>query len=128
MYKDIATLVLRIAFGGLMLTHGYPKLIKLFSRPFSELSFPDPLGVGPGISLILTVTAEFVFALLVLAGFRTRLASIPLLLTMFVAAFIVHAGDPLRDREMALLYLAGYTVIAFIGGGSYSIDGILKRK
>lgn len=128
MLKDITTLVMRIAFGGLMLTHGYPKLVKLFSQSFGDISFPDPLGLGPGLSLVLTVFSEFVLAIFVLIGFRTRLASIPLIFTMLVAAFLVHAGDSLRDREMALLYLAGYTALAFMGGGQYSLDGILKKS
>lgn len=128
MNRDFATLILRLAFGGLMLTHGYPKLIKLFTTPFSEITFADPLGIGPAFSLILTVLSEFVLAAFVLIGFRTRLASIPLAFTMVVAALIVHAGDSIRDREMALIYMAGFLAIALLGGGSYSLDGYLKKK
>lgn len=128
MYKDFATLILRVAFGGLMLTHGYPKLIKLFSTPFTELTFSDPLGIGSGMSLIFTVLAEFVLAIMVLVGYKTRLASIPLVFTMAVAALIIHAGDPISSREKALLYLAGFLVIALIGGGSYSLDSYLKKR
>lgn len=128
MYKDFATLFLRIAFGGLMLTHGYPKMIKLFSTPFSEVAFPDPLGIGAGLSLIFTVLAEFVLAAMILIGFKTKLASIPLAFTMAVAALVVHAGDPVASREKAILYLAGFLVLSLIGGGSFSLDGYLKKK
>ena len=125
---DLLKLLLRVTFGGLMLLHGYPKLVKLFSNPLSEISFADPLGLGPAISLILTVLAEFVFAIFVLLGFKTRLATYPLIFTMAIAAFVVHAGDPLGDREMALLYITGFITIAAVGGGRYSIDGLLGRK
>ena len=38
-------------------------------------------------------------------GLGTRLASIPLMITMFVAAYISHVVDPFGRKEMALLYL-----------------------
>lgn len=126
--QDILTLLLRLAFGGLMLLHGVPKLMKLFNTPFSDISFADPLGFGPGISLVLTVLAEFVFAIFILVGFRTRLATFPLIFTMAVAALIVHAGDSLKDREMALLYLVGYIAIAILGSGKYSLDSWMGKK
>lgn len=125
---DLLKLLLRLAFGGLMLLHGYPKLVKLFSHPLAEVSFADPLGVGPAISLILTVIAEFLLAIFVLIGFRTRLATYPLIFTMTVAALIVHAGDPLKDRELAILFLVGYIAIAILGAGKYSLDALMGKK
>ena len=126
--QDLVKLLLRMAFGGLMLLHGIPKLTKLFATPFGDISFADPFGFGPGISLILTVLAEFLCAIFVLAGFRTRYATFPLIFTMAVAALVVHAGDPLKDREMALLYLTGYIAIAFLGGGKYSLDSLMGKN
>jgi putative oxidoreductase len=124
--NDLALLILRLFFGGLMLTHGYPKLLKLFNSPFSDLSFPDPLGVGPGISLLMTLFAEIICVLFIIVGYRVRLFALPLIFVMLVAALIVHAGDPLRDREMALLYLAGYTAIALLGSGKYTIFALRR--
>ncbi len=126
--QDFLQLLLRLAFGGLMLLHGIPKLGKLFSTPFSEISFADPLGFGSGVSLVLTVLAEFICAIFVMVGFRTRIATIPLIFTMTVAALFVHAGDPLKDREMALLYLTGYIAIAILGGGKYSLDKLMGKS
>ncbi len=59
---------------------------------------------------------------LVIIGFKTRLAAIPVIITMAVAAFIVHAADPLGTKEMAILYLIAFTVIALLGAGKYSVD------
>ena len=126
--QDILKLLLRAAFGGLMLLHGYPKLLKLFSQPWSQITFADPLGLSPAISLIFTVLAEFLFAIFILIGFRTRLSTIPLIFTMAIAALVVHAGDPLGDREMALLYLTGYIAIAILDGGKYTVDTLMGRK
>jgi putative oxidoreductase len=41
---------------------------------------------------------------------------------MIVAAFIVHFDDPFKNKELALLYLAGFLIIFIIGPGKYSLD------
>jgi len=117
--RDYALLIARIAFGGLMMTHGLPKLIKIIE---GDWGFADPLGIGAVPSLILTVFAEFFCSLGLVIGWKTRLCAIPLIFTMIVAAFIVHSSDPLADKELALLYLAGYAVLAIMGAGRISID------
>ena len=117
--KDWAALLLRIIGGGFMLTHGIPKFMKLIS---GDLSFGNPIGIGEEASLILTILAEFVCAILILIGYKTRLAAIPLIITMLVAAFIVHGSDPFGEKEMALIYLIIYSAIYALGPGKYSID------
>ncbi len=118
-------LILRIIGGGLMLVHGIPKLMKLVGGDFT---FANPIGIGPEASLILTVFAEFICALFVLVGFRTRLTTIPLMVTMIVAAFVVHAGDPFQKKEMAILYFGIYLATFFMGSGKYSLDNFLDSK
>ena len=122
---DLGKLILRVIGGGFMLTHGIPKLMKLLS---GNLSFGDPIGVGPEISLGLTVFAEFICALMILVGFKSKWATIPLMITMLVAAFIVHGTDPFGKKELALLYFAIYTGIFFLGSGKYSIDNLLNKR
>ena len=116
---NIGLLLLRIGFGGMMLTHGIPKLLKMLSGDFA---FGDPIGIGEPASLVLAVLGEVIFPILVIIGFKTRLSAIPVIITMAVAAFIVHAADPLGTKEMAILYLFGFTVIALLGAGKYSVD------
>ncbi|MEE9372028.1 MAG: DoxX family protein [Saprospiraceae bacterium] len=125
MNADWVALILRIIGGGFMLTHGYPKLMKLLS---GDLEFGDPIGLGVGPSLFLTVFAEFFCGLLLLLGLGTRLASIPLFITMFVASFIVHGNDAFGIKEKALMYLLIYLALFLFGGGKYSIDNLIKRK
>ena len=122
---DLGLLIARLFSGGFMLTHGWPKLQKIFAGDFG---FANPLGLGPEVSLILTVFAEFVCAILVLVGFRAKLATIPLMFTMLVAAFIIHWTDPIGKKEFPLLYFAFYAVIFLLGSGKYSIDGMLKKS
>lgn len=118
-FTDLALAILRIGFSGMMLTHGIPKL-NMLADPSD---FPDPLGVSPTISLILTLIAEVLAPIFVIIGFKTKLATIPVAITMFVAAFIIHGSDPWAKKEMALLYLIAFVVIFLAGPGRYAIDG-----
>lgn len=118
--------ILRISAGGFMLTHGYPKLIRLFES--GEIKFGDPIGIGPAASLGLAVFAEFFCSILVGLGLYTRLATIPLIITMLVAAFIAHGDDPFGRKELALMYILVYVTLLVFGGGKYSIDKWISGK
>ena len=118
-------LLLRLAAGSFMLTHGFPKLQRLLS---GEMKFGDPLGLGPEVSLVMVVFAEFVCSILIMLGLGTRLAAVPLIVTMAVAAFIAHADDPFNRKEMALLYLVIFLVLLITGSGKYSVDRLIGRK
>jgi len=122
---SIGLLILRLGFGGFMLAaHGWPKLVG-----FSEKagSFPDPIGVGSPASLALAVFSEVVCALLVMIGLTTRLALIPLIITMGVAFFIIHGEDPFQRKELAMMYLVAYVAMMFPGPGVFSVDARLAR-
>lgn len=116
---NIGLLFLRVAASGMLMTHGIPKLFKLFS---GDMSFADPIGIGEPASLILAVFGEVVFPILIIIGVRTRLAAIPVMITMAVATFIVHANDAFVVKELSALYLVAFTSIALLGPGRYSID------
>jgi putative oxidoreductase len=123
---DIGLLILRVSFGGMMLVaHGWGKLVG-----FAELSqkFPDPIGVGSTLSLSLAVGAEVFCALAIVLGLFTRLAAIPLIVTMLVAAFVIHADDPWAKKEFALLYLLPFLSLVFTGAGKYSLDAFLAKR
>ncbi len=123
---DFALLLLRLAFGGFMIYgHGWPKLMRLFGG--AEIKFMDFLGLGPTVSLALAVFAEVLCALLVMAGAYTRLASIPLIFTMGVAAFVANAGEPFVEMEKALLFMVGFIATAIAGAGWYSVDTKFRK-
>ena len=123
---DIALVIARIGIAALMLTHGIPKLAMLFSG--APAQFPPVLGMSAEFSLALTIFAEVFCSILLLAGFATRLAVIPLAITMLVAVFLIHAADPLSVKEPALHYLLVYIVLLLAGSGKYSIDYVLQLK
>jgi putative oxidoreductase len=118
-------LLLRIGVGLGMLTRGIPKMQKLLSGQFD---FADPLGLGEPFSLALAAFAEFFCSILVIFGLGTRIAVIPLLITMFTVVFIVHAGEPFSKKELALLYSMVYLALLIGGSGKYSLDEKLFNK
>jgi putative oxidoreductase len=118
-FRNIGLLLFRLVLGFFMLTHGWSKLVNfdLYSAGFS-----DPIGVGSSTSLILIIFAEFGCSILIILGLLTRLATIPLIIGMSVAAFIIHAGHPFSKIELSSLYLSLYVVLAFLGPGKISLD------
>lgn len=100
--------------------HGWGKLTN-FSEKSSQ--FADPLGVGSETSLALAIFAEVFCAVAVAIGLFTRVAAIPLVITMFVAAFAIHIDDPFQKKEFALLYAIPFLALMFTGAGRFSIDG-----
>lgn len=118
---DLAVLFLRIALGlSMMILHGWQKLIQF---PVMVENFPDPLGMGRYLSLIVAMVVEIGASALLIAGVLTRFAAALLLITMAVALFRVHDGnffDP--GAETAALYLFGYVVLILTGGGRFSAD------
>ncbi len=121
---DIVLMLLRIVFGALMMMHGYHKLLNIIS---GQVEFADPIGIGESLSLYLTVFAEFFCSILLIIGLMTRLAIIPLMITMLVALFIVHQNDPLGEKEIAILYLIGFYAIYLAGPGGLSMDAKLFK-
>lgn len=118
--NDLALAILRIAFSGMLLTHGIPKISMLLDNPSG---FADPIGIGATLSLILAIIGEVVAPIFVLIGLKTKIATIPIIMTMAVAVFIVHAQDNFATKEKALLFMIGFIVIALAGAGRYAFDG-----
>lgn len=119
-------LIFRVLIGIFMLTHGFAKFQNLISG--GEINFFDPIGLGVEFSFILVVFAEFFCSILLILGLFTRLAAIPLMFAMFVAAFVAHGADPFVAKEMSLLYMIAFASIFVIGAGKYSIDYFISKK
>lgn len=115
-------LALRILFGVLLMLHGIQKLIH-----FTEMSatFPDPLGVGHGVSLGLAIFGELVCSVAFVFGFLYRLAMIPMIFTMGVAYFVIHGADPFAVKELAFVYLVVFILMYIAGPGKFSLDRLI---
>ncbi|MGC1633562.1 MAG: DoxX family protein [Gelidibacter sp.] len=120
---SIALLILRLGVAIMMLIHGIPKLQMLIS---GDIQFPPVMGMSPTFSLALAVFGEVLCSLLLLIGLFTRLAAIPLIITMLTAVFLIHGGDPFAKQELGLHYLIAYIVLFILGSGKYSFDAVLQ--
>ena len=140
---SIGLLILRLGIGGYLITHGWGKLQMLLAG--GAENFGDPIGLGSTLSLTLVTTAEFLCALLIILGLATRLAAVPVVITMAVAAFVIHANDPWTmeasakaffsgasktwfSKEPALLYLIPYLSLVLTGGGKFSLDRLIAMR
>ena len=119
MNTNITLLITRIIFSLSMMTHGYPKLMNLLS---GSPSFGNPIGIGEIPTLILAVLAEFIAPIFIIIGYRTKIFTLLPMVTMLVAAFVVHLEDPFKRKELAILYLVGFLIIFLMGPGKYSIN------
>lgn len=126
LFTDLGLLALRLAFGfSMAFAHGWGKL-----QGWEKMSekFFDPFGLGSATSLAMAIGAEVGCSLLLVVGLGTRLALIPLLITMLVAFFMVHGSDPWAKKEMAFLYLSAYVTLLAAGPGRLSLDALIAKK
>ena len=123
---DFALLLARLGIAAFMLVHGIPQLVMLLLG--EPVQFPTVLGISAELSLGFAVFAEVIGSIFLLAGFATRLAVVPLIITMLAAAFLVHGADPFSVKETSLLYLLVYVVLFYAGSGKYSVDYLLLDK
>ncbi|HPW94432.1 MAG TPA: DoxX family protein [Fibrobacteraceae bacterium] len=123
---SLSLLFLRLIVGGFMLTHGIGKWMMLIGD--GPIRFADPIGIGVTASLALTVFAEVFCSLFLIFGFATRLAVIPLVITMLVATIVVHGADGFGKQELPLLYASIYVFLAVMGSGKFSVDQYLYKK
>ncbi|HNP17165.1 MAG TPA: DoxX family protein [Fulvivirga sp.] len=123
---NLMLLIVRVAVGALMLTHGTGKFLALIGD--DPIQFADPIGIGETASLVMAAFAEVFCSILLIFGLATRFATIPLIITMLVATFIVHANDGFGRQEVPLLYTTIFFAIAIAGAGKISIDNWIYNK
>jgi putative oxidoreductase len=110
-------LALRVIFGLYLAFHGWQKLVG-----FSTMSsaFPDPLGIGSELSLLLAIFGELVCSLAFVFGFLFRLSTLPMIFTMMIAYVVAK-------QELALVYLVLFAIIYIAGPGKYAFDSVIGQ-
>ena len=122
---SLLLLALRLLFGGLLLSHGIQKWTNFESM---SAAFPDPLGVGHSVSLGLAIFGELFCSIGFILGALYRLAMIPMIFTMIVAFFVVHANDVFAVKGLAFIYLVVFILMYIAGPGKFSIDHIIGNE
>lgn len=125
---DIGLTLLRVVAGLMLVQHGVQKHFGLLKPPdmpfrgapelFSQMWIAGALEIGGGLLLAL--------------GALTRPVAFVLAGLMASAYFIAHAPRGfwpiLNNGELAALYCFVFLAFAAVGGGPYSLDGILRRS
>lgn len=124
--RHIGLLVFRIGLGGMILAHGYPKLLALFGGEGSQ--WMNPIGIGSTLSLSLCVFAEFVCSIAVMLGFLTRPAALVLAINFCIIACTYRAGTSAEMNELVLVYLLSFVTLMLTGPGRLSLDRMLFRR
>ena len=124
-FISVILLIVRVVFGVMLMNHGIDKWAN-----YQELSavFPDPLGIGSPLSLGLAIFGELACSMAFIIGFLYRLAMIPMIFTMCVAFFIVHADDPFAVKEPAFVYLVVFVLMYIVGPGKFAVDRWISKS
>lgn len=118
---------LRALMGTGIAYHGFGKVfggrMDQFAGGVAKLGFPMPEAFAWAAAL-----SEFAGGVLIIVGFQTRLAALFVFATMSVAAFLAHAADPLKVKELALAYWTMAGTLILTGAGPRSLDHRLARN
>jgi len=126
MGNDLGRLILRVALGALILTHGVTKII---AGPAFIVSLVAKAGLPPPVAYLVYV-GEVLAPLLIIIGLWTRAAAFVVVINMAVAVWLAHMGQLLKLNEtggyaleLQAMYFATALAIALLGAGRYSIGG-----
>lgn len=136
-------LPLRLIIGFGFMAHGYAKLSR-GTEGFANIL--QTLGVpAPGLMAWATALIELFGGFAILLGVFVPIISIPLIIIMLVAMFMVHlpygfssiklmamTADGAKfgtvGYEVNLLYIAGLLALVFGGASPFSVDSLLTRR
>ncbi|WP_437483032.1 DoxX family protein [Sorangium sp. So ce1014] len=129
-----AAVLIRLAVGSVFLSEGIQKFLfpaELGAGRFAKIGLPAPEILGPFVGAV-----EIACGSLVLLGLATRLAAVPLIVTMLVAitttkvpllvkrGFWAMAHESRTDWAMLL----GALFLLLVGAGGLSLDARLARS
>lgn len=121
---SVLILVLRVFLGVMIMLHGLDKLMNFEALSYT---FPNIMGLGSYMSLMVVIFAEFCCSLFLIFGLLVRLMVIPPIITMAVAFVDVHDAE-FPEGELSFIYLVLLLTLYFIGPGRYSIDYLIDMR
>lgn len=121
---SLLILALRLFFGILFFLHGLDKMAN-----FNDLSldYPSVMGLGSYTTLMLSIFCEFCCSLFLIVGLMTRIATIPMIISMAVAFFDIHDAM-MPEGELSLIYLIAFFILFLAGPGRFSIDYLIDIR
>ncbi|QCU79265.1 DoxX family protein [Citricoccus sp. SGAir0253] len=126
--RDLVLLLARLVLGAVLVAHGLQKVAvgaPGTAEGFGQLGIPQP-----GAAAVFTMVAETGGGLLLLLGALTPLAAL-LPAVVMAGALPLHVGRGVfvtdGGWELAATVGAGLLVIAVVGPGRVSVDGLVSR-
>lgn len=128
------TILIRLMVGAVFLSEGIQKFLfadTLGAGRFAKIGLPNPEFLGSFVG-----SFEIVCGFLILIGFLTRLASIPLIIIMFVAIattkseVLAEKGfwEMMHGSRTDWAMLLGSIFLLIKGGGRWSIDSLTNTS
>ena len=127
--KGVALLLGRLAVGLVFLSTGWGKVhnVGKVTEFFTSLHIP-----APGLNAVVVGWSELLCGAALVFGLFTRLATVPLIVSMIVAILTAKRGDIHGFFDLIAFeettYLLVLVMIAILGPGSISIDHVLAKK
>lgn len=115
---DWAALLVRLAVGFSLLTYG----LKKFFHQEDAANFPGVLFFPGRVAFYLAMSIEIIVPCCLIAGFCTRLAALPAVVSMSIATRVSRGPC---FTSPALLYALMMVVVAIMGAGRFSLDFLL---
>ncbi|WP_298757043.1 DoxX family protein [uncultured Psychroserpens sp.] len=122
---DFGILILRVLVAGLLIFHGIGNLLNGYAfikNMVVQSGLPEFMSYGAFIG-------EIVAPILIIIGYKERLASLFVALTMLVAILTTHTSEIFALNqfggwaiELQAFYLFGALAIYFTGGGKYALS------
>lgn len=132
-YSNLARLFIRLFVGMMLLQFGIRHLVN-----YSVLcnSFPTVLNMSSECSLIIMITIELVCSLLIMAGFMTRLSTLPPIFAMIAAEYYtlhdmvpflpVYGLDSTDPGYLPIMFIGIYFYLLIAGPGKISLDYLIS--
>ncbi|MDQ5847703.1 MAG: DoxX family protein [Pseudomonadota bacterium] len=132
--EDLILLLGRIALGAIFVKSGLQKLLALsaFAASLAGRGVPQSETWA-----LIGATVEFVGGVLILTGFKTRYASLLMILFVIVATGISHrfweyaeAARRLQESQFFknLSIIGGFLLLFVTGSGRFGLDALLRRR
>jgi putative oxidoreductase len=132
--QDVILLLGRVALGAIFVKSGLQKLLGLsaFAASLAGRGVPQS-----SVWAVIGATVELVGGILIVTGFRTRDASLLMILFVIVATGISHrywefaeAARRLQESQFFknLAIIGGFLLLAVTGSGRFGLDALLQRR
>jgi putative oxidoreductase len=122
---DLAKLLLRLTCGGILLFHGMHKVthgVQSIKDMVRNAGLPEFIAYG-------NYLGEFIAPLLLIIGWKTRIAALIIAFNMLASVWIAHSDIAFKRNDFGgwmietnMLYMMTAIVLFFSGAGRYSVS------